>query len=63
MISLKDQLKPPNFIGKNGKLFLVRCYNCGGEHGTENYLPAVASGQCVWCGWPEEVENDRNTKD
>jgi hypothetical protein len=45
------QDRPPNFR-ENGKLYLVRCFSCGAEpRGTENYLPAVASGTCAWCGW------------
>ena len=51
MITFAQQNKPPNYIGKDGSFFLVRCFNCGG---TENYLPAVASGQCNWCGWSEK---------
>ena len=43
----------PNFRDEQGKLFLVRCFACGGERGTENYGPAVASGTCAWCGWSE----------
>lgn len=62
MITFKEQNKPPNFIGKNGDFFLVRCFNCGGDYGRENYLPAVASGECEWCNWSKEkaeVENDK----
>ena len=35
------------FKGKDDKLYLVRCPFCG----RENYIPAVASGQCAWCGY------------
>jgi hypothetical protein len=49
-----NQDRPPNFRGKEGNLYLVRCFVCGGEYGTENYAPAVATGQCAWCGWKEE---------
>ena len=58
---LVDQDRPPNFRGKgeyNGQLFLVRCFACGGECGRENYAPSVASGQCAWCGWKEEVKHE-----
>lgn len=48
------QEQHPNFRGENGKLYLVRCFACGGERGTENYAPMVADGQCAWCGWEEE---------
>jgi hypothetical protein len=53
------QDRHPNFrgdspiTGKKGQLYLVRCFVCGGERGTENYAGAVASGQCAWCGWKE----------
>ena len=57
----KCQYRPPNFR-KNGKLFLVRCFACSdSQRGRENYLPAVASGQCAWCGWKEEPLNDQNS--
>lgn len=46
----------PNFRNEEGKLFLVRCYECGGDQGTENYALAVASGQCAFCGWEEKAE-------
>jgi len=49
-----NQDQRPNFR-KDGKLFLVRCFACGDkEQGRENWAPAVASGQCAWCGWKEE---------
>ena len=41
-----------NFRDENGKLFLVRCPECCNE----NYAPAVATGQCVWCGWREDED-------
>jgi len=50
------QDRTPNFRGENGRLFLVRCFACGGERGKENYAMAVASGQCAWCGWIEKEE-------
>lgn len=45
--------RPPNFRGKHGVLYLLRCFACGGEHGRENWMPAVATGTCAWCGWRE----------
>ena len=45
----------PNFRDEDGKLFLVRCKVCD----RENYLPAVASGICVWCGWTEKDKMDK----
>jgi ribosomal protein L37E len=59
MISFESQLRSPNFIGKDGNFYLVRCFNCGG---TENYLPAVASGVCAWCGWSKERAKDDKEK-
>lgn len=44
--------RPPNFRSE-GKLYIVRCYICG-EHGRENWAPAVASGRCAWCGSGEK---------
>jgi len=49
-----DQDRPPNFRDDDGKLFLVRCYACDTKRGRENWGPAVASGQCAWCGWNGE---------
>lgn len=43
--------REPNFVGDNGRLYLVRCYACQPKMGRENWAPAVASGQCAWCGW------------
>ena len=48
-----NQDRPPNFRGKGGQLFLVRCFACEPDNGRENYAPAVATGQCAWCGWKE----------
>lgn len=48
-----NQDRRPNFR-TDGKLFLVRCFNCDPEAGRENWAPAVASGQCAWCGWKEK---------
>jgi hypothetical protein len=57
MITREDQLKnKANFIGKDGKLYLVRCMACPccGERGRENYSFLVASGKCAFCGWYEK---------
>lgn len=48
------------FYGDNGKWYLIRCQSCGGERGRENYAPAVASGQCAWCGYTPVAEGDSN---
>lgn len=45
--------RSPNFRGSNDELFLVRCFACGGDRGTENHVSMVASGQCAFCGWKE----------
>jgi|SRR3990167_8306078 len=50
---MTTQDRAPNFR-KNQKLYLVRCFACDHESGRENYGPAVASGECAWCGWKEE---------
>ena len=39
-------IHPPNFIGDDGNVYLVRCPKCR----RENYSLAVSSGQCAWCG-------------
>ena len=41
-----SELKHPNFVGKNNKVFCVKCQKCG----IENYGPAVATGICAMCG-------------
>lgn len=43
-----------NFIGDDGRIFLVRCPKCK----KENWAPAVASGVCAWCGYDANVEED-----
>ena len=30
-----------------GRTYLVRCPKCG----RENWVPAVSSGTCAWCGY------------
>lgn len=35
-----NQDQRPNFRDKEGRLFLVRCFACGGEYGRENWAPA-----------------------
>lgn len=35
-----------NFTDDRGKYFMVRCVKCEAE----NYMPAVATGTCAWCG-------------
>lgn len=54
-IPFEEQNKFPNFVGDDGEFYLVRCFCCGNkERGTENYGPAVSSGECAWCGWSRE---------
>lgn len=45
-----------NFRDAAGSLFLVRCPACD----RENYAPAVATGQCAWCGWQEDNEKEQS---
>ena len=51
----------PNFFDENGKFYLVRCYECEPDEGRENYLIAVASGQCAWCAWKGKNKNETTT--
>ena len=53
------QDRRPNFRDEEGNLYLVRCYHCSPEHGRENYAPAVATGTCAWCGWPNGADQPR----
>ena len=48
--------RPPNYRVSHGRLYLVRCFACGGDRGRENWALAVAFGQCAWCGWIEKEE-------
>ncbi len=57
---LKDikQYGSPNFVGKDGRFYLCRCFVCpdAGDHGTDNYHPNRALGMCTWCGWKHNTE-------
>lgn len=35
------------FLTKEGKIAMVRCFECG----RENYAMNVLSGRCTWCGY------------
>jgi ribosomal protein L37E len=48
-----------NFIDKNGKLFLVHCPKCK----CENYLPAVATGKCAWCGFDANKVDEKKEQE
>lgn len=49
----------PNFRRPNGSLVLLRCYACTEpDKGVENYIPAVWTGQCAWCGWREQYKEE-----
>ena len=50
--------RPPNFRGADGELFLVRCFHCDPVRGRENWAPVVTTGECAWCGWTEDDEDD-----
>lgn len=54
--------RAPNFQA-DGKLYLMRCYECGGERGRENYALMVPTGQCAWCGWPSPDALTRDEAD
>lgn len=60
MISAEEQLQNrANFRTEDGKLYLVRCMNCGEPpRGRENWAMAVAAGECAWCGWKENDEKE-----
>lgn len=61
-LALHRNTQAPNFR-EGGKLYLIRCFACdSSERGRENYLPAVASGQCAWCGWEESHSQNREAK-
>lgn len=58
-ISRLEQLKnKANFEDEEGNLYLVRCMNCEGNRGRENYAMAVSSGSCAWCGWSEKESDN-----
>lgn len=52
----------PNFRGKDGRLYLVRCFSCSSTVGRENYCLCVSGGVCAWCGWKDgktqEIDNE-----
>ena len=51
------QYAEPNFVGRNGRFYLVRCFKCDSSpRGRENYIPGGASGRCGWGGWKPDVE-------
>ena len=53
-VTREDQLALPANWESKGRLFLQRCVACtDSPRGRENYMPAVSSGTCAWCGWPE----------
>lgn len=39
---------------EDGQVFLVRCPKCK----RENYIPAVATGVCAWCGHDANIDDD-----
>ena len=54
--------RAPNFY-VDGKLYLVRCFACGGERGLENHAIDVSSGTCYACGWNEKAAAKAAAKD
>lgn len=55
--------REPNFYSDSGQLFLVRCFACGSDGGTENWACAVATGQCSFCGWLPPLPPSTNDQD
>lgn len=47
------------FKSEDGKWFLIKCYKCS----KENWGPAVATGQCAWCGFDKNKEPDYTVSD
>lgn len=39
----------------DGKVCMINCFKCG----RENYIMAVSSGQCAWCGYDARSEEDK----
>ena len=37
-----------------GRVCMIRCFKCG----RENWAMAVASGQCAWCGYDANGEEN-----
>lgn len=64
MITKEEQLSHKCNFEKNGRFYLVRCFNCDSDKGTENYAINIASGICTWCGWPHCNEDiEKNLRD
>ena len=53
--------REPNFKSK-GQFYLVRCYACNKDIGTENYVLAVTTGQCYKCGWKHEQTSEHKAE-
>ena len=51
--------RPPNFRHEDGSLYLMRCFVCEPNRGSENWAMAVSSGKCAWCGWEEKTHERR----
>ena len=49
-----SEVNHPNFI-HNGQIYLVRCPECK----SENWAPAVSTGECAWCGKKFELESEK----
>jgi ribosomal protein L37E len=40
-------------LNDDGKACMMRCFECG----RENYMMAVLSGKCAWCGFDANAED------
>lgn len=48
----KENKMVNGFKTKDGQIYLVRCPKCK----MENWMPAVSSGTCCWCGFNANKE-------
>lgn len=49
-----DKGKGFGFKRDNGKLAMIRCFDCG----KENYAMNILSGYCTWCGYNANQPSD-----
>lgn len=51
--------RSPNFRDERGQLFLIRCFACEPQRGTENWAITVAAGACAFCGWSDKEAQEQ----